>query len=79
MSRARRARAIASAAAVGGAGLVGAGGAIYGVLLGQSRLARHRIGEPHDHSSGSRRDLRKSAASSSTSSSSATPVPPASG
>jgi lysophospholipase L1-like esterase len=25
---------------------VGAGGAIYGVLLGQSRLARHRIGEP---------------------------------
>lgn len=46
MSRASRARAIASAAAVGGAGLVGAGGAIYGVLLGQSRLARHRIGEP---------------------------------
>lgn len=46
MSRASRARAIASAAAVGGAGLVGAGGAIYGVLLGQSALARHRIGEP---------------------------------
>ncbi len=46
MSRASRARAIASAAAVGGAGLVGAGGVIYGVLLGQSRLARHRIGEP---------------------------------
>lgn len=46
MSRASRARAVASAAAVGGAGLVGAGGAIYGVLLGQSRLARHRIGEP---------------------------------
>lgn len=46
MSRASRARAIASAAAVGGAGLVGAGGAVYGVLLGQSRLARHRIGEP---------------------------------
>ncbi len=46
MSRASRARAIASAAAVGGAGLVGAGGAFYGVLLGQSRLARHRIGEP---------------------------------
>ena len=46
MSRASRARAIASAAAVGGAGLVGAGGAVYGVLLGQSRLARQRIGEP---------------------------------
>jgi lysophospholipase L1-like esterase len=46
VSRASRARAIASAAAVGGAGLVGAGGAVYGVLLSQSRLARHRIGEP---------------------------------
>lgn len=46
MSRASRARGIASAAAVGGAGLVGAGGAFYGVLLGQSALARHRIGEP---------------------------------
>lgn len=46
MSRASRARAIASAAAVGGAGLVGAGGAIYGLLLGQTKLARHRIGEP---------------------------------
>ena len=46
MSRASRARGIASAAAVGGAGLVGAGGVIYGVMLGQSRLARHRIGEP---------------------------------
>lgn len=48
MSRASRARAIAQAAAVGGAGLVGAGGAIYGVLLGQSRLARRRIGTPGD-------------------------------
>lgn len=46
MTRASRARAIASAAAVGGAGLVGAGGAFYGLLLGQSRLARRRIGEP---------------------------------
>lgn len=46
MSRASRARAIASAAAVGGAGLVGAGGAFYGLLLGQTKLARHRIGEP---------------------------------
>ena len=46
MSRASRARAIASAAAVGGAGLVGAGGAIYGLLLGQTKLARRRIGEP---------------------------------
>ncbi len=48
MSRASRARAIASAAAVGGAGLVGAGGAIYGLLLGQTRLARRRIGQPVD-------------------------------
>jgi lysophospholipase L1-like esterase len=46
VSRASRARAIASAAAVGGAGLVGAGGAFYGLLLGQTKLARHRIGEP---------------------------------
>ncbi|HEX5017861.1 MAG TPA: SGNH/GDSL hydrolase family protein [Actinomycetes bacterium] len=46
MSRASRARAVASAAAVGGAGLVGVGGALYGVLLGQTRLARRRIGEP---------------------------------
>ncbi len=45
MSRASRARAIASAAAVGGAGLVGAGGAIYGLLVGQTKLARRRIGE----------------------------------
>jgi lysophospholipase L1-like esterase len=48
VSRASRARAIASAAAVGGAGLVGAGGAIYGLLLGQTRLARRRIGQPVD-------------------------------
>ncbi|MFL6182493.1 MAG: SGNH/GDSL hydrolase family protein [Actinomycetes bacterium] len=46
MSRASRARAIASAAAVGGAGLVGVGGAVYGLLLGQTRLARRRIGQP---------------------------------
>lgn len=46
MSRASRARAIASAAAVGGAGLVGVGGALYGLLLGQTKLARRRIGEP---------------------------------
>jgi len=46
VSRASRAKAIAQAAAVGGAGLVGAGGAIYGVLIGQSRLARRRIGTP---------------------------------
>src|SRR4051794_7020964 len=46
MSRASRARAVASAAAVGGAGLVGAGGAFYGLLLGQSKLARRRIGRP---------------------------------
>jgi len=45
VSRASRARAIASAAAVGGAGLVGAGGAIYGLLVGQTKLARRRIGE----------------------------------
>jgi lysophospholipase L1-like esterase len=45
VTRASRARAIAAAAAVGGAGLVGTGGAIYGLLLGQTRLARRRIGE----------------------------------
>jgi len=48
MSRASRAKAIAQAAAVGGAGLVGAGGAMYGVLIGQSRLARRRIGTPSE-------------------------------
>jgi lysophospholipase L1-like esterase len=52
MSRASRARAIAKAAAYGGGGLVGAGGAFFGVLVGQARFARHRIGtpteEPHD-------------------------------
>ena len=46
MSRASRARAVASAAAVGGAGLVGVGGALYGLLLGQTQLARRRIGLP---------------------------------
>ena len=30
---------------MGGAGLVGAGGAIYGLLVGQTKLARRRIGE----------------------------------
>jgi len=45
VSRASRARAIASAAAVGGAGLVGVGGAVYGLLVGQTKLARRRIGE----------------------------------
>ncbi len=44
MSRASRARAITAAAAVGGAGLVGVGGAVYTVLVGQTRLARKRIG-----------------------------------
>ncbi|HVQ89352.1 MAG TPA: SGNH/GDSL hydrolase family protein [Actinomycetes bacterium] len=46
MSRASRARAVAQAAAVGGAGLVGVGGAFYGLLLGQSKWARRRIGVP---------------------------------
>lgn len=46
MSRASRARAVVQAAAVGGAGLVGVGGAFYGLLLTQARLARRRIGEP---------------------------------
>jgi len=44
MSRASRARAITQAATVGGAGLVGAGSAVYALLLGQAALARHRIG-----------------------------------
>ena len=48
MSRASRARAVASAAAVGGAGLVGVGGALYGLLLGQTKLARRRIGQPNE-------------------------------
>lgn len=46
MSRASRARAISQAAAVGGAGLVGAGGAVYTLLRGQTALARRRIGVP---------------------------------
>ena len=46
MSRASRARAIARAAAYGGGGMVGAGGALFGVLVGQAQLARHRIGLP---------------------------------
>jgi lysophospholipase L1-like esterase len=48
MSRASRARAIAKAAAYGGGGLVGAGGAFFGVLVGQAQLARHRIGPAED-------------------------------
>jgi lysophospholipase L1-like esterase len=44
MSRASRARAIAQAAAMGGAGLVGAGGATYALLRGQTEVARRRIG-----------------------------------
>ena len=48
LSRASRARAVAQAAAVGGAKLVGVGGAFYGLLLGQSRWARYRIGQPID-------------------------------
>jgi lysophospholipase L1-like esterase len=48
MSRASRARAITQAAAVGGAGLVGAGGAVYALLLGQAAVARHRIGPAQD-------------------------------
>ena len=47
MSRASRARKIATAAAVGGAGIgaTGAlgGAALYGLIVGQSKLARRRI------------------------------------
>jgi lysophospholipase L1-like esterase len=48
MSRASRARAITQAAAVGGAGLVGAGSAVYALLLGQAAVARRRIGPATD-------------------------------
>ncbi|MDH4160222.1 MAG: SGNH/GDSL hydrolase family protein [Actinomycetota bacterium] len=46
MSRASRARGIAKAAAYGGGGLVGAGGAVFGLMVGQAQLARHKIGLP---------------------------------
>jgi lysophospholipase L1-like esterase len=46
VSRASRARGIAKAAAYGGGGLVGAGGAVFGLMVGQARLARHKIGLP---------------------------------
>lgn len=46
MSRASRARSIAKAAAYGGGGLVGVGGALFGLLVGQAQFARHRIGLP---------------------------------
>jgi lysophospholipase L1-like esterase len=46
MSRASRARSIAKAAAYGGGGLVGAGGAVFGLMVGQAQLARRKIGLP---------------------------------
>lgn len=48
MSRATRARAIAKAAAYGGGGLVGVGGAVFGLLAGQAQFARYRIGLPSE-------------------------------
>jgi lysophospholipase L1-like esterase len=46
VSRARRARRIAAAAAFGGGGLAGLGVAGYGLLVTQARLARRWIGTP---------------------------------
>jgi lysophospholipase L1-like esterase len=46
MSRARRARRIAAAAAFGGGGLAGLGVAGWGVLLAEAKLARRQIGTP---------------------------------
>jgi lysophospholipase L1-like esterase len=48
MTRARRARALARAAAYGGTGLVGVGGAVVGLLLAEAALARRVIGLPTD-------------------------------
>lgn len=46
MSRARRARRIAAAAAYGGGGLAGLGAAGYGILFTEAKLARRWIGTP---------------------------------
>ena len=46
MSRARRARRIAAAAAFGGGGVAGLGAAGVGVLLAEAKLARRTIGTP---------------------------------
>ena len=46
MSRARRARRIAAAAAFGGGGIAGLGFAGFGVLLAEAKLARRMIGTP---------------------------------
>jgi len=46
VTRASRARAIARAAAYGGGGLVGLGGAVFGLLLAEAAVARHTIGLP---------------------------------
>ena len=67
MSRASRAAAIAKAAAYGGGGLVGAGSAVFAVLVGEAWFARHLIGpasqapltadgryHPHEPGSGAR-------------------------
>jgi lysophospholipase L1-like esterase len=48
MGRAAAARKLAAAAAFGGGGVSVLGGAIYGVLAAEARLARKAIGEPSD-------------------------------
>ena len=47
VSRASRARRIATRAAFGGGGAVGVAGGAVGVLWAQAMLARHRVGEPN--------------------------------
>lgn len=49
MGRAGAARKLASAAAYGGGGLSVLGGALYGVLRAEAKMARRTIGEPGDH------------------------------
>ncbi len=46
MSRARRARRIAAAAAYGGGGLAGLGVAGWGLLRAEATMARRTIGQP---------------------------------
>ena len=49
MGKAAAARKLASAAAYGGGGLSLLGGALYGVLTAEAKLAKRTIGEVRDH------------------------------
>lgn len=49
MTRARQARRLAAAAAYGGGGLTLLGASLYGLLIGEAKLAERSIGERYDH------------------------------